>query len=55
MNRTNVDILEIPEVRWTWAGSYESDGYTMVYSEGKKHEKGVGISVNQASSGSLMG
>ncbi len=55
MKRMKVDILGMAEVRWTGAGSFKSDGYTMIYSGGQNHERGVGILFSQASARSLMG
>ena len=54
MNRISVNILGISEVRWIGAGSFKFDAYTMVYSGGQNHERGVGILFNQTSSSSRM-
>ena len=43
MNRLQLNILGICETRWTDAGSFRSDKFTIIYSGGMKHEKGVGI------------
>ena len=54
MNRMNVDIFGISEIRWTGVRSFKFDGYIMLYLGGQNHERGVGILFNQASSSSLM-
>ena len=43
MKRYHVDIMGINEMRWTDCGKMESDGFTIYYSGGNKHERGVGI------------
>ena len=43
MDRMNLNVLGLAEVRWKGAGSVIVDNKTMIYSGGKKHEKGVGI------------
>ena len=43
MRHYQLDILGISEMRWTDSGKIESDGMTIYYSGGTKHEKGVGI------------
>ena len=43
MKRYNLDVLGISEMRWTESGKMDSDGTTIFYSGGSKHERGVGI------------
>jgi len=38
-----MDITAIQEVRWTSSGSLKSQGNTLSYSGGDKHEGGVGF------------
>jgi len=43
MKRYNLDVLGISEMRWTGSGKMYSDGISIFYSGGSKHERGVGI------------
>ena len=43
------------EVRWTGAGFITSDEYTVIYSGGHKHERGVGILLDEQRSKCLIG
>jgi endonuclease/exonuclease/phosphatase family metal-dependent hydrolase len=43
MKRNKVNILGLSETRWKGNGDYTSDGYRIIYSGGKKHERGVAI------------
>ena len=43
MDRLQIDILGMSEVRWPGAGSIEKNSARMIYSGGEKAERGVGI------------
>ena len=43
MMRLNINILGINETRWTANGDFMIDGYKMIYAGGEKHERGVGL------------
>ena len=43
------------EVRWTGAGLITSDEYTVIYSGGHKHERGVGILLDEQRSKCMIG
>lgn len=43
MKRLKINILGLSEVRWKGAGTFSTDGFTMIYSGGEQHQKGVGI------------
>ena len=47
MERLRINILRIYEVKWTGAGKISSGKYTVIYSGGQKHEKGVGFILDQ--------
>ena len=47
MGRLKVQILGISETRWTKSGSFRAEDYTMYYSGGEEHERGVGILLNK--------
>ena len=55
MERVNINILGVSEVRWTGAGLITSDKHTIIYSGGEKHEKGVGIIMDEAISKTIIG
>ena len=55
MDRMNLNVLGLAEVRWKGAGSVIVDNKTMIYSGGKKHEKGVGIIFDKETTKSLKG
>jgi len=55
MSRMEINILGLAEVRWTGAGILTSDGYTIVYSGGNVHERGVGIILDSEYSKALKG
>ena len=42
-------------MRWTGAGLITSDEYTVIYSSGHKHERGVGILLDEQRSKCLIG
>ncbi|GFO19099.1 craniofacial development protein 2-like [Plakobranchus ocellatus] len=43
MERMNLNILGLAEVRWTGAGSMKLGSKTLIYSGGHTHERGIGI------------
>ena len=47
MKRYQLGILGISEMRWTGSNSLISEGVSVYYSGGSKHEKGVGILLSQ--------
>ena len=53
MNRMNLNILGLAEVRWKGAGSIKIDSKTLIYSGGDVHERGVGILFDETTSKSL--
>ena len=55
MTRMRIHILGMCEIRWTGAGLVTSDEYTVIYSGGNKHEKGVGILLDEQRSKCLIG
>ena len=54
MRGYQLDILGISEMRWTGSGKIESDGMTVYYSGGTRHERGVGIILNKPMAGAVM-
>jgi len=46
LNRYRLAITAIKEVRWTSTGHLKTEKYTVFYSGGTKHERGVGFIVN---------
>ena len=50
-----INILGMCEVRWTGAGLITSDEYTVIYSGGHTHERGVGILLDEQRSKCLIG
>ena len=55
MDRMKLDIMGLCDVRWKGAGLITSGDFTMVYSGGEKHERGVGVLLNKQCSKSLKG
>ena len=55
LTRMRIHILGMCEVRWTGAGLITSDEYTVIYSGGHKHERGVGILLDEQISKCLIG
>lgn len=47
LERYKMDITAIQEVRWTSSGSSKSQGMTIFYSGGDKHERGVGFIIKE--------
>jgi len=50
MERMNLNILGLSEVRWKGAGCITSDNYIILYSGGDQHQKGVGMILDQETS-----
>ena len=50
MERLNISILGLSEVRWEGAGRIKSEKHNIIYSGGDKRERGVGIILNEAAS-----
>lgn len=42
-------------VRWTGAGQITSDGYSIIYSGGQSHERGIGFITDKDYARSLKG
>ena len=55
MERMNVNIMGLCEVRWRGAGTIMSDTYKIIYSGGDKHESGVAVIMDSATSKTLKG
>ena len=55
MKRMNLNILGLSEMRWKGAGCIKSDNYTILYSGGDQHQKGVGIILDSEASKALKG
>ena len=49
MQRREIDVLGLSEVRWTNTGSFDKQGYHIIWSGGQKHEHGVGFILNSKS------
>ena len=50
MDRLGVNILGISETGWTGTGIFTSERNAMIYSGGCKHERGVGIILDENTS-----
>ena len=55
MERLNISILGLSEVRWEGTGRIKSGKHSIIYSGGDKRERGVGIILNEATSTSIKG
>ncbi|XP_033113627.1 craniofacial development protein 2-like [Anneissia japonica] len=53
MDRMNLNILGLAEVRWKGAGSIRIGKKTLIYSGGDKHERGTGILFDELTAKSL--
>jgi hypothetical protein len=42
LKRYKLGILGVSEMKWTGSGKIVSDGITVLYSGGDRHERGVG-------------
>ena len=49
MQRLEIDVLGLSEIRWTNTGSFDKQGYHVIWSGGQKHEHGVGFILNSKS------
>ena len=49
MQHLEVDVLGLSEVRWTNTGSFDKQGYYIIWSGGQKHEHGVGVILDSKS------
>ena len=54
MQRLQINLLGLCEVRWTGAGKVVTNNTTLVYSGGGKHEYGVGVLVGKEFSSCLL-
>ena len=55
MNRINIDMLGLSEVRRTENGRITRDKYTMIYSGRDEHKNGVGIILRKKIANSIIG
>ena len=55
MERLNISVLGLNEVRWERADRIKSGKHSIIYSGGDKRERGVGIILNEATSTSIKG
>ncbi|CAF1540573.1 unnamed protein product [Adineta ricciae] len=55
MKRLQLNVLGLSEVRWTGAASFATGDYTLVYSGGDQHERGVGMLLDEQTSKSIKG
>ena len=55
MERLNISILGLSEVRWKGADRIKSGKHNIIYSGGDKREQGVGIILNEAISTPIEG
>ena len=55
MKRLDVNVMEMCETRWTNCGSFVSDGYTVMFSGGDKHKKGVAFLVSASVTKCIIG
>ena len=55
MKRMNLNVLGLSEMRWKGAGCITSDNYTIIYSGGHLHQRGVGIILDQKTSKAMKG
>jgi exonuclease III len=46
MEDLEIDIIGLSEMRWKGAGDLISNGYKIIHSGGKKHERGVGFIIS---------
>ena len=53
--RNQINILGLSETRWIGTGKMSTEKYTIVYSGGAKHERGVGVMVDQKTARSILG
>src|SRR5258708_2184738 len=53
MERLQFNVLGLSEVRWKGAESFTTDNFTIFYSGGDQHERGVGILLDKETSKSV--
>jgi len=53
MNTFHLAILVVSEMRWTGPDKLISEDVTVLYSDGNKHERGVGILLSKEVSGGM--
>ena len=44
MQRLEIDVLGLSEVKWTYTGSFDKQGYHVIWFGGQKYEHGIGLS-----------
>ena len=49
MQRLEIDILDLSEVKWTDTGSFDKQGHHIIWSGGQKHKLGVCFIFNSKS------
>ena len=55
MERLNISILGISEVRWTGSGEIQYEKSKFIYSGGDSHERGVGVMLSEEAARSIKG
>ena len=55
MQRLKIDVLGLLEVRWTNPGSFDKQGYHIIWSRGQKYQHGIGFILNSKSKKSYKG
>ena len=55
MERLKLNVLGLSEVRWKGAGSFITDNFTIIYSGGDQHERGVGMLLDKEMSKCIKG
>ena len=55
MQRLNIDLLGMAEIRWTDSGVIDRGSHLMIFSGGKKHENGVGFMMTRKISNAMQG
>ena len=55
MQRVEIDILDLSEIKSTDTGSFDKQEYQIIWSDGQKHELGVGFILNSKSKRSYKG
>ena len=55
MDRLQIDILGLSEIRWTGGGKITSENTTIIYSGGDSHLRGVGFILNKDVAAALIG
>ena len=55
MKRLKFNVLGLSEVRWKGAGSFITDNFTIIYSRGDQHERGVDMLLDKGTTKSVKG